>query len=42
MTNIMEFNPNFTYPRTVYILWHVDLLLGNDRETNNYSAAIAK
>jgi hypothetical protein len=37
----MEFNSNLTYPRTVYILWHVDLLLGNDRERSNYTAAIA-
>jgi hypothetical protein len=24
------------------ILWHVDPLLGNDRETSNYTTAIAK
>jgi hypothetical protein len=24
------------------ILWHVDLLLGNDRETSNYTITIAE
>jgi hypothetical protein len=25
-----------------YILWHIDLLLGNDRETHNETTAIAR
>jgi hypothetical protein len=24
------------------LLWHVDLLLGNDRKINNYTTAVAK
>jgi hypothetical protein len=26
----------------VYILWHVDLLLGNDREISKYKTVVAK
>jgi hypothetical protein len=26
----------------IYVLWHVDLLLGNDREISNYTSAVAK
>jgi hypothetical protein len=25
----------------IYILWHVDSLLGNDRETNNETTTVA-
>jgi hypothetical protein len=26
----------------VYILWHVDLLLGNDNEIGNYTTAVTR
>jgi hypothetical protein len=37
------FLPHITFHHCIcYILWHIDPLLGNDRETNNEITAVAR
>jgi hypothetical protein len=42
IAHVSAFNGIALFPLYVFILWHVGLLLGNDREISNYTTAVAK
>jgi hypothetical protein len=35
-------NLDVVFNKLVYILWHIDSLLGNDREISSYTTAVAR